>query len=60
MTGRADTTVKRSNPYFGAANSLAAPVRGRETLLGSIERDRTPLGEREFCHPLWPFRRRRD
>jgi hypothetical protein len=30
MTGRAGTTVKRSNPYFGAANSLAAPVHGRE------------------------------
>jgi hypothetical protein len=27
MTGSADTTVKRSNPYFGAANSLAAPRR---------------------------------
>jgi hypothetical protein len=60
MTRRADTTVERSNPYFGAANSLAAPVRDRETLLGSIERDRTPLDERYFCHPLWPFRRRRD
>jgi hypothetical protein len=62
MTGRADTTVKRPNPYFGAANSLAVPVRGRgrETLPGSIDRDRTPFGEREFCHPLWPFRRRRD
>jgi hypothetical protein len=34
MTGKSDTTFKRSNPYFGAANSLAAPVRGRETPLG--------------------------
>ena len=38
----------------------AAPVRGRETLLVGIDRDRTPLGERGFCHPLWPFRRQRD